>query len=74
MLKRAFCRRPNITTTSIFPTQKWLSTATLAQAETSSRPEPQIAESLTSIDTRRIFEFERDQRRELRRRFYADMS
>ena len=42
------------------------------QTQTQHRPEPQVAESLTSIGTRRIFEFEHDQYRELCRRFYAD--
>ena len=70
MLKRTFCMRPN--TARFLKNQKWLSTATQAQTETIQRPEPQVAESLTSIGTRRIFEFEHDQYRELCRRFYAD--
>ena len=36
------------------------------------RPEPQVAGSLLQIGTRRIFEHEHDQYRELCRRFYED--
>jgi alkylation response protein AidB-like acyl-CoA dehydrogenase len=39
---------------------------------TVSRPEPQVATSLLQIGTRRIFEHEHDQYRELCRRFYAE--
>ncbi|KAJ1442113.1 acyl-CoA dehydrogenase/oxidase, partial [Ochromonadaceae sp. CCMP2298] len=45
-----------------------LSTATTTT--TAARPEPQVADSLLQIGTRRIFEHEHDQYRELVRRFY----
>mmetsp|Transcript_10948 Transcript_10948/g.17844 ORF Transcript_10948/g.17844 Transcript_10948/m.17844 type:complete len:427 (+) Transcript_10948:78-1358(+) len=45
-----------------------LSTATMEA--TSTRPEPQVASNLLQIGTRRIFEYEHDQYRELCRRFY----
>ena len=37
-----------------------------------SRPEPQVATNLMQIGTRRIFEHEHDQYRELCRRFYEE--
>ena len=39
---------------------------------TAVRPEPQVATSLLQIGTRRIFEYEHDQYRELCRRFYEN--
>jgi long-chain-acyl-CoA dehydrogenase len=39
---------------------------------TSTRPEPQTATTLLQIGTRRIFDYEHDQYRELCRKFYSD--
>lgn len=42
------------------------------EVATTSRPEPQVADSLLQIGTRRIFDFEHDMYRELCRKFYVD--
>jgi hypothetical protein len=52
--------------------QKIAAFSTEAEAGTAIRPEPQCATTLTQIGTRRIFDFEHDQYRELCRRFYEE--
>ena len=54
------------------PVQLLPHTRTLSTMTDTARPETQQAEKLTQIGTRRIFEHEHDQYRELCRRFYEE--
>lgn len=58
--------------TQLTHVRKWgkLASAARFSTTTATRPESQVASSLTQIGTRRIFEHEHDQYRELCRRFY----
>jgi len=60
----AIAPRPVVSSASMF--------STVTGTSSTSRPEPQTAATLTQIGTRRIFEYEHDQYRELCRKFYED--
>ena len=70
MIRSAFQGGRGLKGISRTSTQQWKLFSTASQVET--RLEPQMAETLTTIGTRKLFDFEHDQYRELCRRFYAD--